>query len=61
MSALEAAYDWVGKDVVGWVGPEVVALADQLASVAASACLDLEGNADLQDQSIRAEEGHTAC
>jgi hypothetical protein len=61
MSALEVAYGWVGKDVVDQAGPEVVALADQLAYVAASACLDLGGNADLQDQSIRAEEGHMAC
>jgi hypothetical protein len=61
MSALEVAYGWVGKDVVDQVGREVVALVDQLASVAASACLDLGGNADLQDQSIRAGEGHMAC
>jgi hypothetical protein len=61
MSALEVACGWAGKDVVGWVGLEVVALADQLASVVASACLDPEGNADLQDQSIQAEEDHMAC
>ena len=51
----------MGKNVVDQVGPEVVALADQLASVVASACLDLEGNADLRDQKIRAEEDHMAC
>ena len=51
----------MGKDVVDQVGPEVVALADQLAFVAASAYLDLAGNADLQDQNIRAEEDHMAC